>query len=585
MKKRTQRLLSLLLVVAMSASVIGCGQTGKQEASKSQETTPGTSEVKESSSAAESSTVVEEESPVNEGFYPIVDEKVTITVGGPDNSTPDWNATDFVKLVEEEMNVKMACATVVGGSWQERFKLMLADETLPDLVFSANHYITDINLLAEEGFFLALDEYLEYAPNLKAFLEAHPDYEAAVTAPDGHIYGLVQYTESPYGDLSHAYIRTDWLERVGMEVPNTVDELYDVLKAFKEKDADGDGDPNNEIPMSDHNSFTMIWATLMTAFGMPSVRANTDLNYGLMFDADGNLVVSQTTENYKEFLTFMNKLYNEGLYDNEGFKNAVTVQREKTKAGNVGVFSDWSPVQATGLTKDVCNPNFSSINGLSSELNPDGYMATISPVGNVCHVLANADTDHPEVVVKLIDFLFTEEGKLIGAYGTEKSRTVTPLKEDSSYIDYDSKVPEGQEANYANKTEYLNKKARPNAAINIIKAAQGRVYYLQTLTSPDQITDDMRINYGTNAFWAERAMTRELVPIISNIIYTAEETEERSILVTDVQNYLVMTRAQFITGELSVEKDWDNYIKTLEQMGINDLLEIETVAYERTFGK
>ena len=568
MKKRTQKLLALLLVAVMSASVIGCGQTGTKESTEDQIST--------------TESAVVEESPVNEGFYPIVDEKVTITVAGPDNSTPDWNATDFVKFVEEKMNVKMACATEIGTAWQQKFALKLAGDTLPDLVLSANHYITDINSLAEEGYFLKLDEYLDYAPNMKAFLEAHPDYKEMCTAPDGHIYGLVQYNESPLGDLTHAYIRTDWLKAVGMEVPNTVDELYEVLKAFKEKDPNGNGQAD-DIPMSDHSSFTMIWATLMTAFGMPSTRANTDLNYGLMFDKDGKMVVSQTTENYKAFLTYMNKLYSEGLYS--GFNESLTAQRENTKAGNVGVFSDWSPVQATGLTKDVCNPNFASIVGLSSEWNPEGYMPTASAVGNVCHVLASAKTEHPEVVVRLIDFLFTEEGIVIGAHGTEKSRTSTALKEDPNYIDYDPIVPAGEEANYKDKTAYLNQKARPNAAINIVKHAQGRVKYLASLTSPEQITDEMKVNWGTNAFWAQRAVTRELKPIITNIVYTTEETEERSIIVTDIQNYLVMTRAQFINGELSIEKDWDTYINTLKQMKIDRLLEIETVAYERTFGK
>ena len=570
MKKRTQKLLSLLLVAVMSASIIGCGQTDNQKSTGSQDTTT-------------QSTQVVEESPINEGFFPIVDEKVTITVGGPDNTTPDWNATDFVKYVEKEMNVKMACSNTVGGSWQEKFKLMLAGESLPDLVLSANQQINDINLLAEEGFFLKLDEYLDYAPNLKAFLEAHPDYKQKCTASDGHIYGLVQYNMSPLTGMCHTFIRKDWLKAVGMDVPNTIDELYEVLKAFKEKDPNGNGQAD-EIPMIDHNSHTMLQATLMTAFGMPSNRTNNDLNYGLMIEKDGKLVVSQTTENYKAFLTFMNKLYNEGLYDKEGFKNPVASMREKVKGGNVGLFTDWQPSSSTGLPKED-NVNYASINGLSSEWNPEGYIAGGSQVGNVCHVLANANTEHPEVVVRLIDFLFTEEGALIAAYGTEKSRISTPIEQDPNTLTYTTIIPEGEEANYASANDYLNKKARPNAAINVLNVAPGEVNYMLSLTSPDQITDQMRIDWNANAYWVERLLTREIKPIITNILYTTEELEERSVIVTDITNYLVMTRSQFITGELSVEKDWDTYINTLKQMKIDKLLDIETTAYNRTFGK
>lgn len=89
----------------------------------------------------------------------------------------------------------------------------------------------------------------EYAPNIQEAFEEHPELEYLATADDGGVYGIPKYQRFWPDTYLRQMINVQWLENLGLEKPETFDELYEVLLAFKENDANGNGDPNDEIPM------------------------------------------------------------------------------------------------------------------------------------------------------------------------------------------------------------------------------------------------------------------------------------------------------------------------------------------------
>ena len=128
----------------------------------------------------------------------------------------------------------------------EALNLMLAGGTIPDIVGSSR--IKDfVNQYGPEGAFIPLNDLIEeHAPNIKAYLDERPEIAAALKAADGQMYYIPYLPDGKYG---RAYwIRTDWLNNLGLEVPQTVEEFENVLRAFKTQDPNGNGEAD-EIPL------------------------------------------------------------------------------------------------------------------------------------------------------------------------------------------------------------------------------------------------------------------------------------------------------------------------------------------------
>lgn len=123
-------------------------------------------------------------------------------------------------------------------------------------------------------------------------------------------------------------VRMDWLEAAGLDAPTTRDEFYEMLVAFKEADPDGLGD--SLIPFI--SGATDMVATISATFGILYAYE----------DRDGVLIDTRLTPEYKDYLTFMNKLFSEGLLDPDFAINTGTTTNEKIAAGRVGYFAGWT---------------------------------------------------------------------------------------------------------------------------------------------------------------------------------------------------------------------------------------------------
>ena len=192
----------------------------------------------------------------NESGWPIVNEKVTLKVYGSRNSNTfeDWN--DFIMLqeMEETTNVHIEWELVEDSTYNDTRSIKLTSGDLPDVVKNGLT-ATEIIRYGNDGLFIPLDELQEkYAPNYMAAMDS--DYgkqvamKACSTTPDGHRYTFACTGLAPWIGLNRiGAINTDWLEAVGMDMPTTLDEFTEVLKAFKTKDPNGNGQAD-EIPLS-----------------------------------------------------------------------------------------------------------------------------------------------------------------------------------------------------------------------------------------------------------------------------------------------------------------------------------------------
>ena len=578
MKKKTlQRTLGVVLSMTMVLGMLtGCGST--EPVVKESEST----EVQESVAATENT----EEKPYE------YKTDITLTLSGSTGTTQDWAGTDLVAIIKDKFGINFECEPYPADVWSTKWNLMMAEDEIPDVITCVSPTKAQVSEWGAEGYLLKIDEYLEHMPNLVAFDEAHPGYLEACTSPDGHIYGLFKYSESVAGSVYRTFIKDEWLDNLGLEYPKSVDDLYDVLVAFKEQDANGNGDPNDEIPLSWSDKYSRKPLNdILAAYDIYTQKNTATPYFILEVDDNDKVYLSDTTENYKAFLTYMNKLWEEGLVDNTAYSITKEEVLALAKENKVGIFSN-----GTGLgLPDDPNPDVELewFTGLTSEYNTVPTTGSSAQISNTANVILSANTEYPEEVCRLIDWFYTIEGATLTRNLSEELYEGKLWYDESvieGYEEYpiktiaaDCKAPEGWES----WQEYKIQKGYINEGFSLLSlVAEGSAEYamINGTDKPEDLDAWCEANVsGYLANIHKRLGSVEVRFGYPTLDYSEEIVSERNSLMTDIQLYCQAAQAQFITGEVDIEAGWNDFINNLNKMGLPRLLEIEQEAYDAMY--
>ena len=295
--------------------------------------------------------------------------------------SPDNSEKPLVKQLNEAMGVTIEWNCVSGDTLTEKKNLILnAGDDLPDALMAAQ--MTDSELITggSSGLLIPLEGYIneETMPNLMKIVEKRPNMLATCTMPDGHIYGLPSISEMgfEYKDGNTYYIgaipqftaiNTKWLEAVNMEMPTTVDELHDVLVAFKENDVNGNGDATDEIPMSfifpESNG---AWCAGMSTFFAPFGCTDYQMDHRAI--KDGKVYYQAASEEYKNAIAYYHDWFEEGLIDIEVFSqdSSQYIAKGNGDDARLGVFVWWANHEEGGKERAADYEYLPILNG------PDG---------------------------------------------------------------------------------------------------------------------------------------------------------------------------------------------------------------------
>ena len=302
--------------------------------------------------------------------YPLTEEKAEFRLMirvRPLHGNPD--EMELFKRMEELTNVHIVWDQIPQAEYDEQKNLLLgAAMDLPEGFFGKFSLSgSDLVTYGSQGYFLPLNDLIDqYAPNLKALFEAHPDIKALVTAPDGNIYSTPYVQQGEDGTIaSNMMINVKWLEKLGLEKPTTMEELKTVLTAFRDQDPNGNG-LKDEIPMTfKFNGSQRDIGGLFGAFGYPDTM--TDDGHHLVLD-NGKVVFVPATEGYKEACKYLyENFFSQGLIDMEGFtmdKKTYNAQNQGEIA-NIGLFMCWNSFDLGTVHEAEYEP-------LSPMLGPDG---------------------------------------------------------------------------------------------------------------------------------------------------------------------------------------------------------------------
>ncbi|WP_185602237.1 extracellular solute-binding protein [Paenibacillus sp. 598K] len=473
---------------------------------------------------------------------------------GNANAIKPFGEMQVFKNLQEKTNMTIQWTTATGADFTEKKNLIFASGELPD-AFYGTGVLTNNEVVqyGGQGLIIPLEDLIaEYAPTLHAFLEERPDIKALITAPNGHIYSLPHVNEfDPAAEASAAmFVNQEWLDQVGLDVPQTTDELLEVLRAFKGKDLNGNGQAD-EIPMSFRTRDTIRGVEALTgAFGKLLNGANR-------FHVEDKTVYFTPMEpEYKAYVSYLHQLYSEGLIDPEVFSQEGQVYDAKIRAElpTVGVLFGWSRSVLWGQERE--NWTYVPISALKG---PDGdQLWPRQPGGTTVGSFAIANSNpYPELTMRWIDHVYEERTSVEHAFGPFGSHL---YEADNGKIGLHW-PPEGT----AEGAFRVQETPGPGAVYIIGDLIQRR---------PSQ------------------QEKRELVEMYAP--YTPEEVYPRLMMDEENVNRLAVLEpelfqengyidSQFTQWVLrgNIDAEWDAYVAQLKRMNIEEIVEIYQSNYDR----
>lgn len=543
MKKRLYKVFSLLMALMLLA---GCGDTKSAENSE-------TADPETSGSESDSSENAEEASNLNLEGYPIVNESITLKISGKMNeSATTWDGIPQLEYLTELTGIEFDAEGISSESWEQQRSLILTSGDMPDLLLSTDYTKAECEEYGREGIFLPLNDLIEnYMPNLKATLEEFPEAKAMITSSDGNIYCLPRIAPVVRDMHSRHWLNEKWVANVGLEMPETLEDYYEILKAFKEQDANGNGDPNDEIPLTGSDGNQASEGLVLNALG---VNADDD-SYAYTADADGNVYCVNTSDGYKEYLKFMNRLYEEELLDQEYFTQNVDQYKAKAQQGIVGA-TETGAMYLDANTE--IGYDYVQIDGLTSDMN-DTPMVTSWTTMSIVGAITTAN-QYPEATARLLDYFYSEEGGILAYVGVENDSWAWIDKEAGTW---DKIAPEGYESAEAYRA-------------------------VATIVNGWPSYERMEFNLGQgseNALWLN-GMSSESEPFFVSefpedyMSFAAEDQEVINSYKADLETYVAQMTADFIIGTRDIDAEWDAYVKQMDDMGVSEILPIYQAAYD-----
>lgn len=564
-----KRFLALLLCLAMIVGIMAaCGNDGKGSSAPESSKTEDTSKTDNSSKADDGSSedgepsgeVVNDTNPGTQ--LPIVTAPVTLKIAKERHmldTTKSYNEKASFKNITEETGLTLEFVELAANTATEKVPLMLAGGDMPDVFWAL---LSDTQVLQNEDQLVALEGMLEtYAPNcLKTYEEIESaDWRQIMTTPSNHIYGMLGRYESLYENTGDGIqiINKKWLDAVGKEIPTTLEEYKDVLKAFKDGDPNGNGQAD-EIPYCFSED---MWCASLTndmgIFGMGHGGATGNNSNTMYTIVDGKVGPAINTPEYREYLEFYHELYAEGLIDQEGFSQNTEVFSNKIKNNQVGTYYSWTALEylSNEQEKDwVVLPTLKAHEDTVPVANGEVDRSTIQKNKWVI----TKSCDHPEAALRLWDYLARDvESKMTVAMG-EKGKLWDEYEDGSGYYFV---VPED---------------TTPEFTFEHMKYTFGTVNDPPLMTKAETPKNDGEISPAA-------ALRDKMVGEVDKdfvkkenqlpqIYVTPEATDERAFIETDLYTEVKKFRAQAVMEGFG-DAEWEAYCKRVEDLSYNEWLQ------------
>lgn len=503
------------------------------------------------------------------GTFPIVKEKVTLKVLVTGNSfVEDIKTNEFTKWLEEKTNVHVEWEVLPEQSASEKLNLVLASGDYPDVIMDAPISTAQLMIYGKQGVFLSLNDLIDkYGIETKKMFDELPIVKDTITAPDGNIYSLPQVNACYHCSVPEKlWINKTWLDKLGLQMPTTTEEFYQVLKAFKEKDPNGNGKAD-EIPLA---GSPKSWGSLPQFYLMNPFIYSGNTNH--LFVDNGKIDVAFNKPEWKKGLEYMRKLNKEGLLASESFTLDGTQFKKLGSNPDAQLLGAGFGASTGGFTSSPeQGKDFVALAPLEG---PNGNRVSQNypnPVSRPAEFVITKNAKHPDVALRWADAMFNEEITMRSVLGIEGENW---RKAEAGELGIDGNP--GKYFRIPGKEEGNNKHWSQTGPS--LRTAEFRLAEVVDETNQEKVLYE-----ATNKQYEPYKADEDT--LIPTLFFTEEQASELAELEKTVTDYVKEMTARFVTGDADIDKEWDTYLKTLESMNLKRFIEINQTAYDAKYKK
>ena len=511
-------------------------------------------------------------------------EEITITIGVISSAlTEDYENNTFTKKIEEDTGLNIEVIPYSSDKTEAVTQLNLdlsAGNKVPDILFNFTMDNAAINQMGEDGYFVDMLPLLEeYCPNF---------WDALLTIPESTRYDIVNKNKDPKNGALYCFpsleegtadslgylgqINKVWLDKVGLDMPTTVEDLYEVLVAFRDQDPNGNGIAD-EIPLvmqkgGGWKGDIFQWIINAFVFTLDDTKFNV---------TDGQLWVPYTTDEYRQAMIYMNKLYNEGLLSDLCFTtdgdagvkalvcndDAVLVGIAGGHAYNINITDHPNTVEylALPVLEDATGSGRGGFYPKCPSKYSIGYYMTTS-------------CEHPEIAAQLINYFYDLYNNANGRYGVQGENW--DVADEGTFNSYG--VPAVlkilNDCYFTTQNSVLWHSNLPS--IGTLARTSN-----QTMPTEPGTWTYIRSHLSLDSY-ANYEATKQPAELFTGVILDAEQSEVFNEKCSGLWAYMKEARALMVSGALdpNSDADWQTYLNNMEANGLSTALEVYQEAYD-----
>jgi len=503
------------------------------------------------------------------GTFPVVNTPITLRVfAGGSASIENFETNTFTKFYEQKTGVKLEWQIAPPTSVTEQRRLSLASGNLPDFYMGAGFSKDDEVLYGSEGVLIPLNKLIDqYGYWMHEAFRDLPDTRAMITAPDGNIYGLPAVLDHIHGLYPHKmYLNMEWMDKLNLQVPVTTEDFYNVMMAFKTRDPNGNGRAD-EIPhITDQPSGNNI-NNLFFYFVNSFIQMDTN---GFLVTRDNKVDVSYNKPEFRQALEYLNRLLVNGLLDPSSFtiSNAELRQLAENPGGQIlGSIVMLAPSSIYAMNSER-QKKFDAIAPLRG---PAGVrLSCVNPTAQVTTGALNITNRcrYPEAVIRWTDWFYDQEGLMNMRIGREGIEWKWAQPGELSYL--------GEQGLWHNI-------GAQGGSTNEFWMQYGTAQYnrhTKQIGYFDKLYDNEGLNTRIYIYTRDSYIPYKPDRYLPPMYFESNVLEPIVQPLNDIGNYRYQMWVRFITGDLALnETNWNNYVNTLNQMGVQNVVN----AYQKTY--
>ncbi|GHT74671.1 ABC transporter substrate-binding protein [Spirochaetia bacterium] len=515
------------------------------------------------------------------GEFPLTESRaeLTVLISKPPYVT-DLNQNQAAAWYEELTNVHVKYIHVPYENSRASTNLLIASGEYPDIIMNAGLSSVDAMNYGGQEILIPIDDLIDQQGYF--FKEAAgriPELSPAMQMPDGNIYGLPNINQAFHGVYNlKAWINEDWLKKLNLAVPTTTEELYEVLKAFKTRDPNGNGKAD-EIPMMGYyatNPRTWPYVFLLNSFVyfVPNVYLAME---------NGKVTFVANTEDFREGLRYVARLVNEGLIDRASFTQNVDQAKQigtNADAQLVGVFTDFVWWNFVGNNNDTADHRAHNYAALAPLKGPRGVQVTPAMATGFsldwAHITDKAKD--PTLAFRWLEGMYSDQATRVlqlgikgimhddpdpGAVGINQLPALWKLLPTPSVTESPYYVPMFLGNRYADfrlgeQTDWSDPLTPYSVEPKLYRETQDKYY-------------------------PYRPQEGQSLPLVLH--HTAQENSDVSRLSEQINSYVMENILAFVTGNKNLDRDWASYTAEFRRLNLDRYLQLKQTAYDRQYGK